>query len=489
MLGGYHVKEISTDGFTLSREYPADVYPATSGWGGGYHDYLAGQGFGTVKGGSFAIDTSSTDQSITGVGFTPTAVLFLGSAHDYSTGNGVGVDHVHLSFGAATSTDNSSGFAGGQYGWSCYVAHDLQEGISGHVRTDAGCIIRAFSASTSGTVRKQAEYSLKSFDTDGFTIEDQLLDGADGRINYLAFSGLGIEVGGCTGAAQGSTSADSDFTYTTVHGVMGHFTYSTMDPSDTGADFWGGPDAHPNLGFATSSGDQCSRGGTFRTGPTGTPGHIYTYMPYLLSVGEPSTGARTYLGSVEAFEDNEVGIYGDCDNISDSFQESYFITFMQALSQEQVVGTLTFSGTLWENLWTSYLASGTLTISGAISDFKLSLSRGISGLLQFAGSLTPKAIWKRFFDGVVSFTGGLTDYPTVFYDMVVTGILNLSGRFPNILQTFKAILATIRMRIGSASLEQPVKGQIGMGYVNSTDPDLGEYANRVLNADVEIDVN
>jgi hypothetical protein len=73
--------------------------------------------------------------------------------------------------------------------------------------------------------------------------------------------------------------------------------------------------------------------------------------------------------------------------------------------------------------------------------------------------------------------------------MVVNGTLSISGAFSKPLSIFRAILGSIRMRIGSLTADQPVKGQIGMAYVNSTDPELGEYANRVVTADVEIDVS
>jgi len=142
-------------------------------------------------------------------------------------------------------------------------------------------------------------------------------------------------------------------------------------------------------------------------------------------------------------------------------------------------------GWVHDSLWVTFIGNctvaGTVVLSGAYSMW-LDLSMFVSGLLELTGTSAPITTWKRFFSGVVDFvSGGLTDYPTVFYDQVVSGLITFSGRFAKPLGVFGAILSQIRLAIGLTSAEQPVKSQIVMG--------LTETDGSPLSADVEIEAN
>lgn len=126
--------------------------------------------------GSFAINTSTGNQAITGVGFLPKAVMFIGCNVN---GNGNLANATHF-FGAATSATKR---------WVC--ASDFADAVTTSTASNyfssAKCIT---SFSTGTTISYAADFV--SMDSDGFTINVTTAPGATKTIYYAAFGGASV---------------------------------------------------------------------------------------------------------------------------------------------------------------------------------------------------------------------------------------------------------------------------------------------------------
>ena len=129
----------------------------------------------SAKASNFALNTSTGNQAVTGVGFQPEAVLFFGSMN---TADGVVVD-FNLVIGAATSSTARGHVS---------INEEDAQGTSDSSRTIfTNSCLRMLSPGSASTYLVIADFV--SMDSDGFTINISTAPGSAYRIGYLALAG------------------------------------------------------------------------------------------------------------------------------------------------------------------------------------------------------------------------------------------------------------------------------------------------------------
>lgn len=135
--------------------------------------YLAIQG-GQWKVGTETQKTSTGTKATTGVGFTPSAILFGSSVDTQTAGT---ADHNRQMFGVTTGASNNTAlFAGDSDATANAVASTIMSATK--------CIVMATEAGASPTT--QAEAALSSFDSDGFTLNWSTADATARVFGYVA---------------------------------------------------------------------------------------------------------------------------------------------------------------------------------------------------------------------------------------------------------------------------------------------------------------
>lgn len=160
---------MDSDGFTVTHPINRNgqIYP-----------YLAMQGV-QSKIGSFDLNTSTGNQSVTGVGFQPKLVILWTSAPNTTEG---GSAHAYFSFGAGTSS--SSRFSHGMSD-----IDNTPVGRTNRYSSDSHIYTETIEGDLIG-----AQADLVSLDSNGFTIEVETAPAAARRILYLAIGGGRVEV-------------------------------------------------------------------------------------------------------------------------------------------------------------------------------------------------------------------------------------------------------------------------------------------------------
>lgn len=142
-----------------------------------------------AKAGVFAIDTSTGNQAITGVGFQPKIVFFLPTN---ATVDGVSA-HAHWGFGVGISSSDRR----------CMTVTDEDaQGTTDTAREThtSHCIIH----NVSGSTTPEYEADFVSLDADGFTINVTTAPGTGKRVGYLALGGTDL-----TNVATGDFKGDN----------------------------------------------------------------------------------------------------------------------------------------------------------------------------------------------------------------------------------------------------------------------------------------
>ena len=149
--------------------------------------------------GSFNLNTSTGNQSITGVGFQPKVVLFLSAVKEDAQGNR---DNMSLLVGAATSSSAQFSHGDTSFNWGSASSNTTQS-----AQTNA-CI----------SVWRPGDGGLStadfvSQDSDGFTIHISAAPGTSFRIFYIALGGsdLTAKVGTVTAPAGTGSQAFTGF--------------------------------------------------------------------------------------------------------------------------------------------------------------------------------------------------------------------------------------------------------------------------------------
>lgn len=145
----------------------------------------------STKAGNFALNTSTGNQSITGVGFQPKAVFFMISP---TTTNGI-VNHMRSSFGVGISSSAR--------GECSFVSEDnLTTSDTGrdHSNAHSG---RIFNTAVTAL---EVSFDFVSNDSDGFTINVVVAPATAYRVSYFALGGTDVKNVG-TGTFVASTSA------------------------------------------------------------------------------------------------------------------------------------------------------------------------------------------------------------------------------------------------------------------------------------------
>jgi len=125
------------------------------------------------KVGSFALNTTTGNQSVSGVGFLPKAIIFFGND---LTADGSSADAL-LGFGMATSSSNRAA--------ASYMGEDAQTAMdSARMYNGSACYVLVKEDETALVVA-----DLVSMDADGFTINISTASGAANIVNFIALGG------------------------------------------------------------------------------------------------------------------------------------------------------------------------------------------------------------------------------------------------------------------------------------------------------------
>ncbi len=132
----------------------------------------------SAKASNFALNTSTGNQAVTGIGFLPKIVLFFVSEN---TADGIAVDH-NLCIGAGISSTERA----------CVTANDED----GQATTDTSRLVttseclRLQQPGSNNTVNLAADFV--TMDSDGFTINITTAPGSAYRVGYLALAGTDL---------------------------------------------------------------------------------------------------------------------------------------------------------------------------------------------------------------------------------------------------------------------------------------------------------
>lgn len=177
VLNTVGLTSLDADGFTLSN---AITTAATV-----YYLALGGSDLTNAFVGSFADPAATGTKAVTGVGFTPTCVLFFQSAaNTATTGSGSGSGHPHI--GAASGS-------GARQQWAYGARHRNGQSATEvcSVMRFGKCICRV---DTSGSDTITTSASLTSFDADGFTLNYDVRN-AQNVEYFVALKGATIVAG------------------------------------------------------------------------------------------------------------------------------------------------------------------------------------------------------------------------------------------------------------------------------------------------------
>lgn len=152
----------------------------------------------SVKAGSFSLNTSTGDQSVTGLGFQPKLIIFSTSVKtadgSHSCSGGVG------SYGAVGAAVSSSS----RFAFSHYISY-ASKVYNTSFDTDEAIVIYG-----AGAYNTEADFV--SMDSDGFTINLATAPASAWKVGYIAFGGSDISVATGTFDSTTSTSTDTNVT-------------------------------------------------------------------------------------------------------------------------------------------------------------------------------------------------------------------------------------------------------------------------------------
>jgi hypothetical protein len=237
-----------------------------------------------VKKGVFACNTSTGNQSVTGVGFQPKAVILWGvklaSNNTFTSGDNA------FWFGAATSATNR---------WCMAGAEDdavTTSNTGRRLSTD-----RVIHILASGTPTTEAVANLVSFDTDGFTINWSSAPTSAWQCHYMALGGSTI-----TNARAGATSTTPDSS-TAITGVGFKPDLLMMVGINTGNDT-SASNKTVMVGLASGSGSssQAVVASRYRDAMTTTDNISYQDTGYSFALLSGVSSSFSWRGSLASFD-------------------------------------------------------------------------------------------------------------------------------------------------------------------------------------------
>lgn len=183
--------------------------------------------------GNFALNTSTGNQAVTGVGFTPEIVLFIPTA---ATADGIQA-HSRMAFGAGISSTERMVFESNS---------EDGQGTSDAAGESSAALCTMLN--NVGTTSADFEVDLVSLDADGFTVNVSNAPGTAYRVGYMALAGADL-----TNVAIGNFAASNSTGNQAVtgvgfqpEGIMFVNNFRGSIPSN-------GTDANFCIGFAVSS--------------------------------------------------------------------------------------------------------------------------------------------------------------------------------------------------------------------------------------------
>lgn len=145
--------------------------------GGSYvHGYIALKGA-NVKVGSFSENTSTGNQSVSGVGFQPSLVMF--NSQSKASTSSIQTSYTSQMFGVATSSSSRRVFA-------VQDSNGVPSGQCQRRTSEALCLTHITGTAVSASPTVNAEADFVSMDTDGFTINMSTADATSREVLYMA---------------------------------------------------------------------------------------------------------------------------------------------------------------------------------------------------------------------------------------------------------------------------------------------------------------
>ena len=238
------------------------------------------------KVGTFTKKTDGTGtQEITGVGFTPKA-LILFSSQTTSTEDTIAVD-LEAAFGFSDGTTEKCIWTGSEDGVGTSDADRI--GVSAKILN-----IRNINSGTSGALL--AECDLDSFDADGFTLDWTTNDATAFHIKYIAIGGddvTGVDVGSFTGRTSVGTQNVATSLNTADFVMLLAPNLATEDSLTSGNAI--------TIGMATSGTDEGLSNITSLNGVTTTDTNRYLRINNVISNHTTSGGAVQDEASFDGF--------------------------------------------------------------------------------------------------------------------------------------------------------------------------------------------
>jgi len=178
------VTSLDADGFTLTIN--------TQFVASNYYNYLCigGEDIESVNIGTFTIPTTATTKAITGLGFKPDCLFFMGNSEP-----GLGGSDMSVSFGVATRLRAQNG------GIAAEAENGLATTNCNYYQRNGDCL-PAFNGA--GALSQHG--TVQSFDSDGFTISMSEVSGTAYNWYYLAIKGGSYHLGNQTTPTDTSTT-------------------------------------------------------------------------------------------------------------------------------------------------------------------------------------------------------------------------------------------------------------------------------------------
>ena len=193
-----------------------------------------------TKVGTFALNTSTGNQSVTGIGFKPKVVWFFITAQ---TGGGV-TTHLQQSIGVAHDTDSGRGMMN---------AADDNVATTQCTRRMRGSHVLFWNSPSSATQTFQANYV--SSDADGFTINITVAPGSGFRVGYFA-----ISEGDITNVVDSEFDLNTSAGSQSITGVGFKPDFVFIYTPNTAGGGTNGNGISNAIGYAVSNSQQCTSG-------------------------------------------------------------------------------------------------------------------------------------------------------------------------------------------------------------------------------------
>lgn len=230
------LKQMDASGFTLTW---GDVTLSNA-----LYNYLAigGDDITNVYASHYALNTGTGDQAVTGVGFQPDIVIFIGTLH---ASNAAQQNATQFCFGVMDA-------AGNQWAATQKSQHNVAAGNTNRAFANDACLIFTQTAADN-LAHKQ---SFVSMDADGFTVNISTAVGLASLIGFICIKGGNWKVGTETQKTSTGTKATTSVGFQPSGLILGSVCGTATSGVDTHARLSLGVATSPSQNTAIWTGDQ-----------------------------------------------------------------------------------------------------------------------------------------------------------------------------------------------------------------------------------------